>query len=85
MDIDPLIKKVEGRPEWPSVKETQEIYEDRENARIDLNNKIYSAMEEGRGEAKKKIARNLLQSRMDIAQVAEITELPIEEVKKLVK
>jgi predicted transposase/invertase (TIGR01784 family) len=85
MDMDPINKKTEENLDWLSYEEQQELYEYRENARIDYNSKIYSAMEEGREEAKKKIARNLLQSRMDIAQVAEITELPLEEVKKLIE
>jgi predicted transposase/invertase (TIGR01784 family) len=83
-----------------SDEETQKLFEYRENARIDYNSKIYSAKEEGiqqgmekgmekgiekgREEEKREIAKKLLQRGMDVDQVAEISELPLDEVKKLV-
>jgi predicted transposase/invertase (TIGR01784 family) len=90
IEMDPIIKKTEERLEWISSDEdTLKLYEFRENARIDYNSKMSSAKEEGREEGikevKKKIAKKMLQSGFDASKVAEITDLPMDEIKKLVR
>jgi predicted transposase/invertase (TIGR01784 family) len=76
-----------------SDEDIRRLYEFRENSRIERNSLIHSAkeqgikqgIEQGIEQGRKEVARRLLQSGMEIALVAEMAELHIEEVKKLLQ
>lgn len=67
--------------------EERETYEDSLKHYRDIKNVVNTSFEEGKEEGKEEerveIARNMLQKGMDIALIAELTDLTIEDIKKL--
>lgn len=64
-------------------QEMRALYKARQKARHDLASKLQYARREGREEEKIKTAKNLLKMNLTIEQIAQATELNIEEIKKL--
>lgn len=88
--MDEVIRRTEERLEWlSSDEETRRLYEAREDALINYNSGMKASWrqgrEEGREEGKGEIARNMLRKGMEHKLIAEVTGLPLEEVRKLHK
>lgn len=88
MAMDPMIEKAEKRLEWlSSDKETQRLYEAREESLMERNSIIKSAKDEGRAEGemeeKLKVAKHLVDLGVDIEVIEKATGLSREEIEKL--
>lgn len=98
MAMDPTIRGAEEQLEMLSSDEKARImYEFRENSRIERNSLIKSGwiqgeqagiekgIEKGIDEGRKEIIRKFFDAGMDIEKIAEITEIPLDKVRKLLE
>ncbi|MBD2866702.1 Rpn family recombination-promoting nuclease/putative transposase [Paenibacillus sp. IB182363] len=88
--MDPVIKKAEERLEWlSSDEETLRLYEAREHSLIERNSLIAEGKAqgraEGRAEGKKEIAKQMLAKGLEPALIAELTGLPLDEIREMAK
>ncbi|TYQ15476.1 UNVERIFIED_CONTAM: putative transposase/invertase (TIGR01784 family) [Acetivibrio alkalicellulosi] len=80
IEMDSAIKRAEAKLEYlSSDKESIELYQARENSLHERANMISSAKLEN----SLKIAKNMLSSGIDIETISKFTEMPVEELKKL--
>ncbi len=92
MEMDPVIKKTEERLAQLNADDyTRELYEARENSRIEFNSKMHSSWEEGyengieqeRERGKRETALKLLQIGIAVDQIRLVTGLTEDEIAKL--
>lgn len=84
IEMDSAIKRAEKKLEYlSSDKEAIELYQARENALHERANMISSAKAEGQVEKALQVAKNMLASGIDIETISKFTEMPVEELKKL--
>jgi len=84
IEMDSAIKRAEKKLEYlSSNKEAIELYQAREDALHERANMISSAKAEGQVEKAVQVAKNMLASGLDIETISSFTEMPVEELKKL--
>jgi predicted transposase/invertase (TIGR01784 family) len=84
IEMDSAIKRAEKKLEYlSSNKEAIELYQAREDALHERANMISSAKADGQVEKAVQVAKNMLASGLDIETISKFTEMPVEELKKL--